>query len=371
MANNPVNDFRNAMRDALAGAFRPWVATAGVVNTLETRYRPDGMSDRVDIPIVGASGVKDIEGAPAPTVGAANNATKQTLVLTKWKGSDDLTINDKDRVTVSMSYFMTKIADMGAQLRQYVEQDLLSAIKESADSVYATGLIGAGADYRTQTAGWRDATRRLMEAKAPLNERYAALGSVATAAVKGVENWVSADSRGTAITMMTGRLGMVDGVASYQTPLVAGVDAVATGTPRVNGAASKGSIEVTYDGGGAIAVGEVVSFASHSGTKYMVTVRTATAITLDRGLEEAVADNDHITRYDTDDSVIYHRECVAVAFRMPNGGPDAIEEVIGDPETGIAIRLKEIRQENQIKYQVDCLYGHIKHRSDAAVILRS
>ena len=396
-ASVPNNSFRMAMRDALAGALRPWVSTAGVLNTLETRYRPDRMSDRVNIPVVGESGVKDIKGNPVPTQGAANSPTQKTLIINQWKGSDDLTITDLERVNVSMNYFMAKIADMGAQLRQHVEGALLDAIRDAAytgtgntgPAAWANGLLGAGpvGDYRTQTAGWRAATKYLMDNKVPSSERYAALGSVATSAVKGVRDWVTADGRGTAITMMTGRLGVMDGVASYQTDLVNTNAPESTnqgwgtgGGLEANGEASEGDSRIAVDGrtgaGNGVPVGEVISF-SPAGPKYMVIAKTpnttaaTTHITLDRPLEHDVSDNAQIIRHETDDSVIYHREAVAVAFRIPDGGPAKVQETITDAETGVTLRLCEIQQENQVKYQVDCAYGFITHRNNAAVRLRA
>ena len=169
----------------------------------------------------------------------------------------------------------------------------------------------------------------------------------------------------------TAELGMTHGVRTFQTGNVPD-NTPGTGTTRVNGGnRAVGSILITWDGGGSINVGDVITFGSN-GTRYMVTQNASAAtFRLDRPLEEAIVDNDTIHKLQVENSVMFHPDCLTFAMRSPSAGNTATEEVFTDPRSGISLRLQAIRQENQTKYQLDCMWGWVTHRDDAAVLIRA
>jgi hypothetical protein len=70
-------------------------------------------------------------------------------------------------------------------------------------------------------------------------------------------------------------------------------------------------------------------------------------------------------------NLVFHRDCVAFASRpladLPV--PEALVQAIGDPVTGVTLRLEISREHKRTRFSYDCLYGVTLARRELGAIL--
>ena len=133
------------------------------------------------------------------------------------------------------------------------------------------------------------------------------------------------------------------------------------------GAVGDKSITLDTEGSGTMKVGDIFTFASHSGS-YVVTTTAITAhsqlLTFYPGLRAAVVQNAVVALAAENTTcatlgIATHELALAVAFRpeMPSSAQSVFMESVTDPTTGLSLTYEILREYKQDRHILSVLYG--------------
>lgn len=244
-------------------------------------------------------------------------------------------------------------------LASKINQD---GLKLAAKIPYVVGTAGTTPDGLDDFA---NAAKVLNEHKVPMTERYGVWDPAANAAFQQLAALVNAEKSGTTEALRAGAIGRVFGIDNYMAQSIAKYTKTGAGTVKIdNGAGyAAGTTAIHVDGvSTALAAGDRVTIG---GKGYLVATagELSTAdqdITLDHGLEAAVADNDDVTLIANNavQNIVFHKNAFAFVTR-PLDTPKGVEAYTTS-YNGISLRVVRGYDMTYKKdmLSMDVLYGY-------------
>lgn len=332
----------------------------------------------VTAPVAPVAVTEDIVPGPsAPNTGDQNigtvdvKITKSKMAPVKWNGEEQLALGPAGT-------YNTILADQFTQafraLANEVDADLGALYYGTSRAVGTAGTTPFG--IKDDLSDAANARKVLEQNGSPTTNLQMVLDSDAIANMRGKQSVLfKVNEAGTEQLLREGVLGRLQGFNIHSS---AGVKRAAAATAAgylVNGAKSEGEILIAIDTGtGAIAAGQVVTFAGDD-NQYVVAAATATTITLAApGLRQDLADGVAITVVGGfTANMAFDRNAFLLASRtpaMPEGG-DTADDVMNvtDPVSGITFQIALYRQYRQVRYEVGLAWGVASIKPAHAVML--
>ncbi|AMG53244.1 P22 coat - protein 5 family protein [Citrobacter amalonaticus] len=332
----------------------------------------------VTAPVAPVAVTEDIVPGPsAPNTGDQNigtvdvKITKSKMAPVKWNGEEQLALGPAGT-------YNTILADQFTQafraLANEVDADLGALYYGTSRAVGTAGTTPFG--IKDDLSDAANARKVLEQNGSPTTNLQMVLDSDAIANMRGKQSVLfKVNEAGTEQLLREGVLGRLQGFNIHSS---AGVKRAAAATAAgylVNGAKSEGDILIAIDTGtGAIAAGQVVTFAGDD-NQYVVAAATATTITLAApGLRQDLADGVAITVVGGfTANMAFDRNAFLLASRtpaMPEGG-DTADDVMNvtDPVSGITFQIALYRQYRQVRYEVGLAWGVASIKPAHAVML--
>lgn len=372
MANSNIDLVR---KDIFLGLKEVSNEPTGFIQSVNTSTGAEvaAIGDQVSIPSGVASDVGDTPvGYSNPVEGNSNvntgkmEITKSRTVKIDWKGEDQKAVMNSG---VMGTVLAQQFADAFRKLRNEIEMDVYKEACAGASRAY--GTIGTTPFATASSMADLANMKGILDVNgcAPSNRSIILSPAAEINLLSNQMNMIKVNEAGSeallrqGIVMPTYGFNVRSSAAGNETSPAA----VATGY-LVNGDATKGSMEVAIDTGtGAIAAGEIVTFAN-DGNKYVAGAgSTTTKLVLNpTGTLKAEADNTVITvagGYNA--SVALHRNAIALAIRPP-AVPEfkgqkmdtaLAREYVTDPLTNITYEIAVYAGQRMIQYQVSVAWG--------------
>lgn len=237
-------------------------------------------------------------------------------------------------------------------------------LKLAANVPYMVGTAGTTPDGLDDFA---NAAKVLNEHNVPTTERYGVWDPAANAAFQQLAALVNAEKSGTTEALRAGAIGRVFGIDNYMAQGIAKYTKTGAGTVLVDnsGGYAAGTKQIHVDGvSTALAVGDRITIGSSPVRQYVIVAagELSTAdqdITLDHGLEDAVADNAAITLIgNAVQNLVFHRNAFAFVTR-PLDTPKGVEAYTTS-YNGISLRVVRGYDMTYKKdmLSMDVLYGY-------------
>ena len=330
----------------------------------------------IDVPIPTVKAAQDVNPSAAPVQGASSAPAMVQIKLDKWKKADFF-LTDKDMLEIDKNkHFMPmSISEAIRSLANQVNLDIFNEYK----GIY--GFTGTpGTTPFATTADAINARKVLHQQLAPRSDRRGVISYDAEANALALPAFQDVDKAGSDSVKLEGEIGRKFGLDWYaddqvvthaSTPLTAGA-------ATVNGAQAAGA--GSTDGGrtGTVSIakatnasqlvkGDVLTLAGDTQTYVVLadvelavgntTVQIAPALKTAKAGGEAVSlKASHVV------NLAFHRDAFAFANRplvSATQGMSLGNEILSmtDPQTGISLRLEVSRQNKQVLWEFDILYG--------------
>ncbi|HEM6674994.1 TPA: P22 coat - protein 5 family protein [Citrobacter amalonaticus] len=332
----------------------------------------------VTAPVAPVAVTEDIVPGPsAPNTGDQNigtvdvKITKSKMAPVKWNGEEQLALGPAGT-------YNTILADQFTQafraLSNEVDADLGALYYGTSRAVGTAGTTPFGVKEDLTDAA--NARKVLEDNGSPTTNLQMVLGSSAIANLRGKQTVLfKVNESGTEQLLREGTLGRLEGFNIHNSAGVKRAPAATATGYLVNGAKQEGDIIIAIDTGtGAIAAGQLVTFAGDD-NQYVVAAATATTITLAApGLRQDLADGVAITVVGGfTANMAFDRNAFLLASRtpaMPEGG-DTADDVMNvtDPVSGITFQIALYRQYRQVRYEVGLAWGVASIKPAHAVML--
>ncbi|MDM2973254.1 P22 coat - protein 5 family protein [Citrobacter sp. CK198] len=332
----------------------------------------------VTAPVAPEAVTEDIMPGPsAPNTGDQNigtvdvKITKSKMAPVKWNGEEQLALGPAGT-------YNTILADQFTQafraLSNEVDADLGALYYGTSRAVGTAGTTPFGVKEDLTDAA--NARKVLEDNGSPTTSLQMVLGSSAIANLRGKQTVLfKVNESGTEQLLREGTLGRLEGFNIHNSAGVKRAPAATATGYLVNGAKQEGDIIIAIDTGtGAIAAGQLVTFAGDD-NQYVVAAATATTITLAApGLRQDLADGVAITVVGGfTANMAFDRNAFLLASRtpaMPEGG-DTADDVMNvtDPVSGITFQIALYRQYRQVRYEVGLAWGVASIKPAHAVML--
>lgn len=332
----------------------------------------------VTAPVAPVATTVDI--TPGPTapndgdqdIGSVNvQITKSKMAAVKWNGEEQLAIGPSGT-------YNTVLADQFKQafraIANEVDADLGALYLNSSRAVGTAGTAPFG--VKDDLSDFALSRQVLTDNGAPTTDLQMVLGSAAIANLRGKQSVLfKMNEAGTDQLLREGVIGRVEGFNIHESAGVAKSGASAASGYLVNGAKNEGDVIIAIDTGtGAIAAGQLVTFAGDK-NQYLVVAATATTITIAApGLLQALADDAEITVVGGfTANMAFDRNAFLLAARtpaMPQGG-DTADDVMNvtDPVSGITFQVALYRQYRQVRYEVGLAWGVASIKPEHSCVL--
>ena len=309
--------------------------------------------------------------SPSMTIpdGDAQTLLKDTLTIDKVANVQiPLTGEQQKQLdnTVGGDYArMQMFAQAFRKIRNAIEADGGIAIKNGSSR--ATGTAGTN-PFASNINPLADLRKILTDNGAPLdNEVSCVIDTTAGAAFRKLTNLYKVNESGTGNLLRNGELGSIFGFSVKESTGVAS-HTKGTGTSyQVNQTGlTNGSTSVTVDtGSGTILAGDVITFASGtgSGRNYVVgTALTSNVLVLNYpGLLGNIADNNAITvGNDYTGNVGFHKSAIELVMRPPSqpyGGDAAVDRMtMFDEKSGLSFEIALYKGYGKVMFDITCFY---------------
>lgn len=342
------------------------------VNT-STGAETAAIGDQIKIPSGVAGAVEDTPVGYSNPVEGTSDVNAGTMEITKsktvkidWKGEHQKAVMNSG---VMGTVLAQQFADAFRKLRNEIEMDCYIEACKGASRAY--GTIGTTPFANTNNMADLANVKGILDANgAAKSNRTIVLSPAAEINLLSNQmNMIKVNEAGSDALLRQGIVMPTYGFSVRSSAAGNEVTdaAVATGY-AVNGAAAKDAVEVAIDSGsGAIAAGNIVSFANDSNKYVAGAGSTGTKLILNpNGLRKAAADNAAITvsgGYSA--SVALHRNAMALAIRPPavpefNGvktDTALAREYVTDPLTNITYEIAVYGGQRMIQYQISVAWG--------------
>ena len=331
----------------------------------------------IDVPIPTVREATDVAPSAAPVQGANSAPAMVQIQLNKWKKSDFF-LTDKDMLEIDKNrHFMPmSVSEAIRSLANKVNSDLLAEYK----GIYGyTGTAGT-TPFATTASDAINARKVLHQQLAPRSDRRGVVSYDAEANMLALAAFQDVDKAGDNSVKLEGEVGRKFGINWYaddQIPTHTST-ALTAGAATVNGAhaASAGSTDGGRTGTVSIAKatnaaplvqGDIITLAGDTQTYVVLADVTLavgnTTVSIAPALKSAKAGAEAVTlKASHVVNLAFHRDAFAFANRplvSSTQGMSLGNEILSmtDPQTGISLRLEVSRQNKQVLWEFDILYG--------------
>jgi len=399
-----ANVFTNIMPKIIARGLMVLREVAIMPRLVNSDFSADAKrkGQTVDVPVPSAVGTQAVSPGKDPVTPVDTTVPIVQIPLDQWRKNDPIYLTDKEMLEIdSKEFFLpTQMEEAVRALANEVNVYLFGLYKNTTQGIYgAVGTAGTtpfGSGVLTKSA--TDARKLLNKQLCPKANRSGVLDYDAEAAALELSAFQDADKVGSSEVKIEGEVGRKFGInwnADGDVPThTAGtiVDGGAARTCAVdNGAGYAIGIDtIDVDEGaattavGTITRGDIISFAGHA-QQYVVVDNTGSAqfvapdytfatnaiagLKFYPALVAAVVDDELITV--VDDHVVnlcFHRDAFGFAQRQLETDSIGTQIItMTDPVTGIGLRLEVLRQNKQMVWEFDLLYGGKLVRPELAV----
>lgn len=376
--------------------------------------------DTINVPIPSAVGIIEVAPSVTDVQGSDTVIDKVPIPLDHWFQNDPIYLTDKDMLEINRneSFLPMQIDEAIRAIANKVNLSIHSNYRGSTRGIFgAIGTEGTTPFGATgDAAGVKGATqtRKLLNQQlAPKSNRRGVLDFDAEASALELDSFSDADkimSAGVRIEGEIGRKYGIDWMSDDQVVThIAGtiIDGGGNKTAAINNGPGYaiGVNSINVDEGaettaaGTIVAGDIISFAGHSQTYciidntsspehdgtttnaltdsvgfYTFAANAITGLTFFPALQASVADDEVMTVKDTHVvNIVMHRDAFGFATRplasqtLSTGDSDIMS--IQDPQTGLVLRLEVKRQNKQVAWEFDILWGTRLVRPELAVRL--
>jgi hypothetical protein len=257
-----------------------------------------------------------------------------------------------------------------------IANEINDSIHSEYTGVYGFTGTGGTTPFASTVNGATDSRKILNQQLAPRSDRRGVLDFDAEANALALSQFADADKTMSAMVKMEGEIGRKYGIDW------AADDAVKThtaGTLQAYGglvgsttAANASSLDIkSASGTGNLVIGDIFTIAGNTQTYAVkatvsaIASGAAKAVTIDPPLKAIASSGAAITIKPTHVvNLVFHRDAFAFANRaLMQSTNDAIRSVssnmmtLQDPKTGLVMRLEVTRQNKQVVWEVDVLWG--------------
>jgi hypothetical protein len=336
--------------------------------------------DTIDVTIASAVTASDVTPSNTPPAPGDSAPTKVQIQLNKWKHADfHLTDKQKNEIMREKSFMPGQMSAALDALAGEVNADIFAKYKGVYGAVGTAGTtpFGGASPDSAFPADIVNARKLLNKQLAVRMDRRVVLDHDAYANALRLPAFRDASQSGDKEVVQDGAIGK-----KYGFPMWADDDQVPTHTAGTasgylinNGAGyAIGTTTLVIDTGtGTWVEGDIVTFAGHA-QQYAVQSGTTTQLVLKRGLVASVADNAAITKVATHVvNLAFQKDAFAFASRSLGDEKESEFErlapmmSIGDPVSGLNLRLEVMRQYKQTVWDFDILWGAQLIRPEFAV----
>lgn len=352
--------------------------------------------DTINIPIPSAIAAQDVTPAAVPPTTADIAPTSVAVVLNKWKEAP-FYLTDKDMMDVMDGVIPMQASEAIKSITQIMDVDTIAAFTGVYGFVGTPGVtpfsVPVSPNIVPDTAVYTQARAVLNRQLAPMSDRRVVLDPDAEGYALNLRAFQDASWAGNQQGILLGQIGTKMGADWFMDQ---NVSARATGTltngtihaAKVNGNVLAGAStmnlnEVTLTG--TILPGDVFTVAGVSGTFAVTNTTTLTAAanaltgvtfapaapvggftsTAVVTFKGAVGGGSYVR------NLFFHRDAVAFASRPLADLPlaDSLVQSVGDPLTGVNLRLEITREHKRTRLSYDVLYGVQLVRPELCVII--
>lgn len=354
-----------------------------LVNT-DYSNTPANVGDTVNVWIPSALTVSDVVPSAAPFQAGDSQPVKAPIPLNKWRHSG-FYLTDKQQEEIVGGVQSKQSGEAVKALCEDVNAFLFGLYPP----IYGFAGTPGTTPFAADVLGATTARAQLNKQRAPLRDRRLVLDVNAEGNALALPQFSSAYVVGTTDAIIEGTIGRrlgFDFAMDQQVPTHPSV-ALSAGAATVNGVNAVGA--GTTNGGrtgtlsiakvtnvGSFIAGDIITIAGFSQT-YTVLAATAliignTSVTIAPALQQATAGGEAITLKAAHVvNLAFHRDAIAFVSRPLQASSANIETMmsVADPISGIALRLEVVRQNKQMFFDFDVLYGAACVRPELAVRL--
>ncbi len=354
-----------------------------LVNT-DYSNTPADVGDVVNLPIYSANAVSDVAPTAAPYQAPDSKVVKAQIPLDRWRRSGFyLTDKQQEEIVGGMRSRQTE------ETVKVLSEDINAFIFSKYKRIY--GYVGTAGTtpFATTVAGATDARKQLNRQLAPLADRRLVLDPDAEANALGLPAFHAQYSSGTTDAIINGTLGRrlgfdiamdqqapthVSTVLTAGNATVNGVQAVGVGSTD-NGRTGTVSIAKATNAA-PLVEGDIISFAGDPQTYTVLANVTLaignTTVAIAPALQVAKVGGELMTlRASHVVNLAFHRDAIGFVSRPLQKAQANTMEMMSmvDPVSGVALRLEVVRQNKQILFDFDVLYGAACTRPELGVRL--
>lgn len=341
------------------------------VNT-DYSNNPANVGDTVNVFIPGAVSVGDVSPSATPVTAADIQPIKAPIALNKWRRAG-FYLTDKQQEEIVGG---VQSKETGEAVKALAE-DINSYIFGLYKSVYGYAGTAGTTPFASDISAITAARAVLNRQKAPLSDRRFVLDVNSEANALALPNIYASYVVGNADAAIQGAIGRrvgFDWMMDQQVPthtstaLSAGA-ATANGVQAVNAGSTDGGRTGTISiakatNSAPLVVGDILSIAGQTQT-YVVTAAATlavgnTTVSIAPALQTALAGGETITlKASHTVNLAFHRDAFAFVSRPLQAASSNILEMMSvvDPISGVALRLEVVRQNKQLLFDFDVLYG--------------
>lgn len=369
-----TNTFTDVVPILIAQGLQTLRAACVMPRLVNTDYSntPANQGDTVNVWIPSALTVSDVAPSAAPVQAGDSQPVKAPIPLNKWRRSGFyLTDKQQEEIVGGVQSKQT------GEAIKAIAEDINAYIFGLYTSVYgyagAAGTTPFAADVSALTA----ARKVLNLQRAPLTDRRLVLDVNAEANALGLAAFTTFQNVGNAAGLIDGTLGRKFGfdiamdqqVPTHPSVVFTAGAVTVNGVNAINAGSTNGGRTGTISlakatNAGSFIAGDIITIAGFNQT-YVVTAATAlivgnTTVPIAPALQQATAGGEAITLKAAHVvNMAFHRDAFAFVSRPLQASSANIETMmsVADPISGVAIRLEVIRQNKQMFFDFDVLYG--------------
>lgn len=226
-------------------------------------------------------------------------------------------------------------------------------------------ILGTAGTTPSAMSDLAAARKFLNKAKAPMGNRYAVWDVEADAKFTEIANLFKVNEAGTTETLREGEIGRVYGLDNFMTQAIEQHTPGATGSPAIDGAATKGATTIHIDGlTTAFTVGDTFKIASDNTVYTVNKVGTLSSGEMDVDITPALqanaADDATITvGAAATNNLVFHRDAIVFVTRpLPNAPGNDTSYVTSDGEFSLRIVLGYDMAHKKTSLSMDVLYNY-------------
>jgi hypothetical protein len=381
-----ANTFTDVVPILVAQGLQTLRAACVMPRLVNTDYSntPANLGDTVNVWIPSAVTVADVAPSAAPIQAGDSQPVKAPIPLNKWRRAGFyLTDKQQEEIVGGVQSKQT-----GEAVKALAE-DINAFIFSLYPAVYGFQGTPGTTPFATDVTGATNVRKTLNLQRAPLAERRLVVDVNAEANALALPAFTSAYIVGNPTAVIEGTIGRrlgFDWAMDQQVPTHPSV-ALTAGAATVNGAQAinqgstnggrTGTVSIAKaTNAGSLIAGDILTFAGDAQTYTVLAAATLiignTTASIAPALSTAKAGGEAVTLKAAHVvNLAFHRDAFAFVSRPLQASTANVEEMMSvvDPISGVAIRLEVSRQNKQMLFDFDVLYGAACVRPELAARL--